>query len=119
MVVILPSSLTRRSTKVPVTVTELVVVPFGADQPINARSVERLGLGLVIEEDALTEDRMRQAVRSVIEDSRWRRNIKHLRDEAAALPAMPDALDLLHRLAAEDSRDRPSTGWPNGSTPRL
>src|SRR5439155_4645874 len=46
----------------------MIVVPFGADQPINARSVQRLGLGHVIDEEDLTADRLRSAVRSLLDD---------------------------------------------------
>ena len=79
----------------------LVVVPFGADQPINARSVERLGLGHVIEEEDLTAERMRDAVRSVIEESGWRRNVERVRAEGAALPSSLEAVKILERLVAD------------------
>ena len=77
----------------------LVVVPFGADQPINARSVERLGLGLVIDEEDLTAERMRDAVRAVLKEPAWRRNMVRLQREAQALPGAPEAVHLLERLA--------------------
>jgi UDP:flavonoid glycosyltransferase YjiC (YdhE family) len=44
----------------------LVVVPFGADQHINAASVERLGIGTTLDEEALTASNMRAAVREVL-----------------------------------------------------
>lgn len=75
----------------------LLVVPFGADQPINARSVERLELGLVIAEDEVTPGRVRDAVRSLLAEPRWRTNVAAIRDEAARLPGMDDAVELLER----------------------
>jgi UDP:flavonoid glycosyltransferase YjiC (YdhE family) len=76
----------------------LLVVPFGADQPINARSVERLGLGLVIEEDDVTPVRVRDAVRRLIAEPRWRTNVEAIRDEAAGLPGLDAAVALLERI---------------------
>lgn len=81
----------------------LVVVPFGADQPINARTVERLGLGQVIPEDEVTPDRMRQAVRSVLDDPQYRRRVEGVRDEAARLPAAAEAITRLERIVAGDT----------------
>lgn len=73
----------------------VVVVPFGADQPINARSIERLGLGRVIEEDDVTAERLRAAVRSVLHEPAPRRNVERVRDEAATLPPNGEALATL------------------------
>jgi UDP:flavonoid glycosyltransferase YjiC (YdhE family) len=75
----------------------MVVVPFGADQPINARSVQRLGLGLVIDEDDLTADRLRSAVRSLLDDPSWRGNVGRLRDQGAALPPISEAVRIVER----------------------
>lgn len=78
----------------------MVVVPFGADQPINARSVSRLGLGHVIEEEDLTAEGMRTAVWSTIREPGWRRNVERLRDEGRALPPTNEAIAILERLAS-------------------
>lgn len=76
----------------------LVVVPFGADQPINARSVERLGIGFVIEEDALTPESIRDAVRRLLVEPIWRRNIETVREEGGKLPGMDKAIELLEQI---------------------
>ena len=77
----------------------VIVVPFGADQPINARTVERLGIGRVIEEEALTADRMREAVASLLAEPTWKSRMQAVRDETAALPTAMDAVGRLERLA--------------------
>ncbi len=79
----------------------LVVVPFGADQPINARSVQRLGLGHVIEVDDLTPAGLREAVRSVLDEPNWRDNMEHVRDESNALPPASDAVAMLEQLVTD------------------
>ena len=76
----------------------VIVVPFGADQPINARAVERLGIGRVIEEEALTADRMQEAVASLLAEPEWKSRMQAVRDETAALPTATDAVDRLERL---------------------
>ena len=75
-------------------------MPFGADQPINARAVERLGLGKVIDEGDLTADRLRTAVRALLNEPAWRGNVERLRDEARALPAISAAVEIIERAVA-------------------
>jgi UDP:flavonoid glycosyltransferase YjiC (YdhE family) len=84
----------------------MIVVPFGADQPINARSVQRLGLGHVIDEEDLTADRLRSAVRSLLDDPSWRGNVRRLRDQAAALPPISDAVRIVERAPSSPDNDK-------------
>jgi UDP:flavonoid glycosyltransferase YjiC (YdhE family) len=81
----------------------LVVVPFGADQPINARAIERLGIGRVIGREDLSAQRMREAVRAVLHDPEYGRRIRQLRDDNASLPAVAEAISVLERLPAAGS----------------
>lgn len=78
-----------------------VLLPMGADQPLNAARCEALGVGLTL--DALTarpED-IRQAVMTVLEESTFRQAAERLRDEIAKLPDVSHALRLIERLGAE------------------
>ena len=77
----------------------LVVVPFGADQPMNAHAVERLGIGRVIARDDLGAERLRDAVRAVLHDPEYGTRIGQLRDENASLPAAAEAVSVLERLS--------------------
>ena len=78
----------------------LIVVPFGADQFINAATVERLGIGLVIDEESMTPQVTRAAVdRLVGEGSEHRQRIEALRDAWWALPGPADAADAVLELA--------------------
>lgn len=78
----------------------LVIVPFGADQHINARSVERLGIGRVIKGADLTAGRMREVVRAVLDDPGYRHRIERVRDEGAALPTAAEAVTRIEKLVA-------------------
>jgi UDP:flavonoid glycosyltransferase YjiC (YdhE family) len=85
-----------------------VVVPVGADQPRNAARCAALGLGRVVAPPAPGDaagavalaGAVRDAVRDVLTDGRYRRNAERLRDELRALPGPETAVGLLERLAA-------------------
>jgi MGT family glycosyltransferase len=79
----------------------LVVIPLGADQPLNAACCTALGVGRVIEPGAQTAESIRAAVRAVLADPTFRRNAERVRDETAALPGPEYAVALLERLALE------------------
>ena len=79
----------------------MVLVPFGADMPENARRGAALGVARTIAPSDLTPETVRAAVRAVLADPAYRRNAEGLRDAMAALPGMDHAVALLERLAAE------------------
>ena len=80
------------------TATPLVVVPFGADQHVNARSVDRLRMGHVIDESALTGPAVERAVWSLVGDGAWRQNIARVRNEWRALPGPPAAATMVEEM---------------------
>ncbi len=78
----------------------LIVVPFGADQYINAATVERLGIGSIIDAEAMTPQATRAAVdRLIDEGSEQRRRIEALRDAWRSLPGPAVAADAVLALA--------------------
>ena len=79
----------------------VVVIPVNGDQPRNARRCADLGVGRVIGPDERTPEAIRAAVRAVLADPAYRRNVQGLRDQMTALPGMDHAVALLARLAAE------------------
>ncbi len=82
------------------TAVPLVVVPFGADQHVNARSVERLGIGVVVEEEALSPSAIRDAVDRLLNSgSTYRDRLLNLRAEWRALPGPEKAVEALAALA--------------------
>ena len=64
----------------------IIVVPFGADQHINAATVERLGIGATIDQQAMTPEATRAAVERLIVGGSERRRIEALRDAWRSLP---------------------------------
>jgi MGT family glycosyltransferase len=79
----------------------LVILPMGADQPLNARRCAALGVARVIEPDRRTAEAIREAANDVLQDPRYRQRAEGLRDEMQALPGLEYAIALLERLATE------------------
>jgi UDP:flavonoid glycosyltransferase YjiC (YdhE family) len=78
-----------------------VLIPMGADQPINAARCEQLGVARVLDPIEATPILVRAAVTDILENPNYRRAAERLRDEFAALPGPTHAVRLLERLAAE------------------
>jgi UDP:flavonoid glycosyltransferase YjiC (YdhE family) len=74
-----------------------IVIPQGADNFINGELLARAGAGTVLGPGALTPERVRHAVRSVLGDSSYTDAARRLAAEMATMPA-PDevARTLLH-----------------------
>jgi UDP:flavonoid glycosyltransferase YjiC (YdhE family) len=79
----------------------MVLVPMGADQPLNAARCEALGVAQVLDAVRATPQDVREAVTSVLSTPTCRRAAERLRDEIARLPEPAHAVALLERLARE------------------
>ena len=73
----------------------MLVIPFVSDQPVNARQVEQLGLGKVLDYKTVTADTLRNAAFAVMEDQRIWENIKKIRDEIVHAPGNTGAVRIL------------------------
>jgi UDP:flavonoid glycosyltransferase YjiC (YdhE family) len=78
-----------------------VLIPMGADQPLNAARCVQLGVAQMLDPIAATPDTVRAAVSAVLVDPSYRRAAERIRDEFAALPGPAHAVALLERLAAD------------------
>ena len=81
----------------------MVVIPMGADQPLNAARCETLGVAQVLDAAATTPQMVREAVSRVLGDPTYRQTAERIRDEIAALPGPAHAVMLLERLATRRS----------------
>jgi UDP:flavonoid glycosyltransferase YjiC (YdhE family) len=75
-----------------------LLIPMGADQPLNAGRCVALGLGLALDPMAATAEQVRDAVSELLADPRYRRSAEAMRDELAALPGPEHAVALLEQL---------------------
>jgi MGT family glycosyltransferase len=78
-----------------------VLLPMGADQPLNAARCVALGVAQVLDAVTATPEDVREAVATVLADAAYRRAAERIRKEIAALPGPAHAVSLLERLAAE------------------
>ena len=79
----------------------MVLLPMGADQPLNAARAQQLGVAKVLDAMDATPAAIREAAATVTADPSYRRNAGRIRDEIAALPGPEHALSLLERLQRE------------------
>ena len=61
----------------------MVVIPFVSDQPVNARQVEKLGLGKVLDYKTITANALRDAAFAVMRDWQIQENLRKIQDEIA------------------------------------
>jgi UDP:flavonoid glycosyltransferase YjiC (YdhE family) len=78
----------------------LVLLPIGADQPLNAARCEALAVGRVLDPLTLTPEQLREAVIRVLEDPVHRNAARQVQSEIAAMPGPDHAMTALERIAA-------------------
>lgn len=73
----------------------MLVIPFVSDQPVNARQVERLGLGKVLDCKSLTGNALKEAALTVMGDPQIRENLKKIRKEITQAPGNTGAVGII------------------------
>lgn len=76
----------------------MLLIPLGADQPLNAARCEALGVARVLDAQAATPRDVREAVSELLDAPAPRRAAELVRDEIAALPGPEHAVARLERL---------------------
>lgn len=76
-----------------------ILLPIGADQPLNAERCRALGVAAVLDASTVTEHAISQAARAVLEDRTYRTAASRVRDEIRSLPRAARAAEQLERLA--------------------
>jgi MGT family glycosyltransferase len=88
----------------------MVLIPLGADQPLVAQQLARLGVGTVLDAQNRTPEAIRDAVHLMLTDRTYRENAERVRDTMMALPGPQLAVTLLEQLAVQRN---PSEGTTN------
>ena len=73
----------------------MVVIPFVSDQPVNARQVEKLGLGKVLSYHTVTANLLRDTAFAVMKDRQIRENLQKIRKEIAHAPGNAGAVKII------------------------
>jgi UDP:flavonoid glycosyltransferase YjiC (YdhE family) len=81
----------------------MVLLPLGADQPLNAARCEALGVARVLDSLTASPHVVRDAVTDVLDDPGYRRAAGGLRRELEALPEPAVAVSLVERLCGRES----------------
>jgi UDP:flavonoid glycosyltransferase YjiC (YdhE family) len=79
----------------------MVLLPIGADQPLNAARCQALGVADVLGPLSAAPEMVRAAVTRVLADGGFREAAERIRDEIAALPGPEYGVTLLDRLASK------------------
>jgi UDP:flavonoid glycosyltransferase YjiC (YdhE family) len=77
----------------------MVLLPMGADQPLNAARAEALGVARVLDAVAATPADIQGAATTALSQPGYRREAELIRDEIRALPGPEHALELIEQLA--------------------
>lgn len=73
----------------------MLVIPFVSDQPVNARQVEKLGLGKVLAYKAITANRLKKTAMAAMEDRQIRENLQRIQEEIALAPGNAGAVGII------------------------
>jgi MGT family glycosyltransferase len=78
----------------------MILIPMGADQPLNAARCTVLGVAQVLDAVAITSQTVRDAVEYMLDTPTYHEAAERIRNEIAMLPGAEQALALIERLAA-------------------
>ncbi len=78
----------------------MVLIPLGADQPLNAARCAQLGVARVLDPLTATPAQVRAAVAEVLAEPHYRQAAERLQEEFAGLPGPAHAVEALTQLAA-------------------
>lgn len=73
----------------------MLVIPFVSDQPVNARQVEKMRLGKVLDYKSVTANKLKEAATAVLEDAQIRENLKKIQNEIAQVPGNIGAVGII------------------------
>ena len=76
----------------------MVLLPMGADQPLNAARAEALGVAQVLDALEATPAEIERAARAVLAEPGYRHQAGLIRDEIRALPGPERAVELIEQL---------------------
>ena len=73
----------------------MVVIPFVSDQPVNARQVEKLGLGKALDYNTITAEKLKETAMAVMEDHQIWENLINVQKEIATANGNAGAVGII------------------------
>lgn len=77
----------------------MLVIPFVSDQPVNARQVEKLGMGRVLDYKAITADTLKETAVAIMEDKQIRETLRKIQEEITQAPGNAGAVKIIETFA--------------------
>jgi MGT family glycosyltransferase len=81
----------------------MVVVPHNSERAVNAKRVAELGLGMVIEPEAVSAERLREAVSMVATDPGFRQRVQQMQATIQAAGGVRRAVDAILQFVSSRS----------------
>jgi UDP:flavonoid glycosyltransferase YjiC (YdhE family) len=78
----------------------MVVIPVAVDQPYHAHRLAAAGAAVHLDHETLDPQKVRAAVRAILDEPLYRANAERLGGEMLAMPPVETGIALLERLAA-------------------
>lgn len=75
--------------------TPMVVIPFVSDQPVNARCIEKIGVGKMLSNSDVNKDTLKEYVLSVLYDSSIKDNIVQVQKLIKEAPGNKGGADMI------------------------
>lgn len=75
----------------------MVVFPYETDQPLNAKCIERLGIGKRLDRKKFTSELLKTVVTSLLNDNMIAQNTKKIKEKMQSAPGNSFASDLIMR----------------------
>ena len=85
----------------------MLLLPMGADQPMNADRCAQLGVALTLDPLAATPEQVRDAAQAVFNEARFRSAAECLQAEIAAMPPPESTVALLEELVERNALTDP------------
>jgi UDP:flavonoid glycosyltransferase YjiC (YdhE family) len=85
----------------------MLLLPMGADQPLNAARCSALGVARVLDAFTATPEEVGHAAADLLGDGRYRRNAERIAAEIAGLPGPEHGVRLLEEIARARPRTNP------------
>ena len=85
----------------------MLLLPMGADQPMNADRCAQLGVALTLDPLAATPEQVRDAARAILNEARFRSAAERLQAEIAAMPPPESTVALLEELVERNALTDP------------
>ena len=92
----------------------MLVIPFVSDQPVNARQIEKMGLGKVLDYKTITAEKLKKSALDLMKDIQIRNNLAKIQEEIAQAPGNIGAVKIIEvymgihsQLPCDASQDNP------------